>query len=276
MKIYVGVESITDEDGHIRPRIVIWHDGRRFEIQKILEERYMELGFLAPPDVIDDETKCGVIKEILDKYSPISEWDYLNFTMNMARAKGALWSAVETFAQIKKNGWTRLNHKIEHLSEPSITVLFQAYEDFCNLLKARNLVEYDDQLLMVFDLLKSDPTLFDKMGFRHIVVDEFQDTDLPQIKLLQEMINTPKFKSFLAVGDDSQAIFSFRNTSPEYLIDFFNYFGNIRCRGELPHDPDIHRAVHGLQKHCKQHRQRKADQRRKNFAFRKILSFFHL
>ncbi len=39
MKIYVGVESITDEDGHIRPRIVIWHDGRRFEIQKILEER---------------------------------------------------------------------------------------------------------------------------------------------------------------------------------------------------------------------------------------------
>jgi len=193
--------------------------------QKILEERYMELGFLAPPDVIDDETKCGVIKEILDKYSPISEWDYLNFTMNMARAKGALWSAVETFAQIKKNGWTRLNHKIEHLSEPSITVLFQAYEDFCNLLKARNLVEYDDQLLMVFDLLKSDPTLFDKMGFRHIVVDEFQDTDLPQIKLLQEMINTPKFKSFLAVGDDSQAIFSFRNTSPEYLIDFFNYFG---------------------------------------------------
>ena len=39
MKIYVGVESYTDEIGHIRPRIVHWQDGRRFEIQKILDER---------------------------------------------------------------------------------------------------------------------------------------------------------------------------------------------------------------------------------------------
>ena len=39
MKVYVAVESYTDEFGHTRPRIVIWQDGRRFEIQKVLEER---------------------------------------------------------------------------------------------------------------------------------------------------------------------------------------------------------------------------------------------
>ena len=39
MKVYVAVESYTDELGHTRPCIVVWHDGRRFEIQKILEER---------------------------------------------------------------------------------------------------------------------------------------------------------------------------------------------------------------------------------------------
>ncbi len=39
MKMYVGVESYTDESGHTRPRFVYWCDGRRFEVQKILDER---------------------------------------------------------------------------------------------------------------------------------------------------------------------------------------------------------------------------------------------
>ena len=39
MKVYVGVESYTDEIGRIRPKIVCWEDGRRFEIQQVLEER---------------------------------------------------------------------------------------------------------------------------------------------------------------------------------------------------------------------------------------------
>ena len=36
MKVYVGVESYTDEGGHVSPHIVHWLDGRRFEIQKVL------------------------------------------------------------------------------------------------------------------------------------------------------------------------------------------------------------------------------------------------
>ena len=39
MKVYVGVETYTDEGGHVRPQKVHWRDGRRFEIQKVLEER---------------------------------------------------------------------------------------------------------------------------------------------------------------------------------------------------------------------------------------------
>ena len=39
MKVYVGVESYTDEAGHTLPRQIIWEDGRRFEIQKVLDER---------------------------------------------------------------------------------------------------------------------------------------------------------------------------------------------------------------------------------------------
>ena len=192
--------------------------------QSILEEHYEELGFLAPPRVIEDETKCSIIKGIMDHLPKVAEWDYLNFSMNEYSVKGALWSMIDAFALIKKNNFTRWNHNFT-LSEPSINTIFDAYEEFNQKLYGANLVEYDDQIAFVFQLLQKNPTLFDNMGFEHIIVDEFQDTDLQQINLLKEMIDTENFKSFMAVGDDSQAIFSFRDTSPEYLIHFFDYFG---------------------------------------------------
>ena len=51
MKIYVGVESYTDEIGHTRPRFVHWKDGRRFEIQTILDERRTVSGDLGGQSV---------------------------------------------------------------------------------------------------------------------------------------------------------------------------------------------------------------------------------
>lgn len=193
--------------------------------QSIIDERYTELGFLSSPTVIEDENKCSIVKRILDRYDEIKEFDYVNFTMNEGYAtKGALWSVIEAFAQIKEKGYDRLNNPFA-LSEPSKDILFAAYEDFNNTMKSQGYIEYADQLQLVFELLKLDPTLFDKMGFKHIIVDEFQDTDLQQIELLNQMIDTPSHESFMAVGDDSQAIFSFRNTSPEFLINFGKYFG---------------------------------------------------
>jgi len=193
--------------------------------QNIIDERYTELGYLSAPTVIEDENKCGLIKAVLDHYDEIKELDYVNFTMNEGyAAKGALWSVAEMFTQIKEKEYDRINNPFP-LSEPSKDILFAAYEEFNNAMKLQGYIEYADQLQLVFELLKLDPTLFDKMGFKHIIVDEFQDTDLQQIELLKQMIDTPSHESFMAVGDDSQAIFSFRNTSPEYLINFGKYFG---------------------------------------------------
>ena len=57
---------------------------------------------------------------------------------------------------------------------------------------------------MVLDMLSSNPYYFDKYGWKHILVDECQDTSENQFKLLQYMANTPSFESLMVVGDDSQ------------------------------------------------------------------------
>ncbi len=60
------------------------------------------------------------------------------------------------------------------------------------------------------------------MGIKHVIVDEFQDSNEGQMDFIKTIIDTPNFESLMVVGDDSQAIFGFRDTSPKYIIDFYD------------------------------------------------------
>lgn len=207
----------------------------------LISEHYQELNFTAPPRIIPDATKTGIINEILDRYPEVKEWNYGSFSDLEATYGGAgRYSNKATdklktiFAEIKKEGYTLENNPYRDTpldrsgktyTAESINAIFQMYDAFQAEMMHRNMIEFDDQINLVFELLEMHPTLMDEEGFKHIIVDEFQDTDYPQIQLLQRMINNANFVSFMAVGDDSQAIFGFRHTSPKYMINFGEYFG---------------------------------------------------
>ena len=203
--------------------------------QEIINNNYEELGYSRKPRVIPDEVKRGIINRIIDQFPHITGWNYganaSTKIWNYSTTKTAFAAAERDFALIKKEKYTRDTFDQRYANAHEYTsadldILFLMYEEYQRQLKDRALLEYDDQLGEVERLLKIHPTLFEEMGFEHIIVDEFQDTDFPQIELLQKMIDTTKFKSLMCVGDDSQSIFAFRHTSPEYMINFENYFGN--------------------------------------------------
>ena len=75
------------------------------------------------------------------------------------------------------------------------------------------------------DLLQKNPYYFEDFGYRHIMVDEYQDTSPTEFELLKVLIDSPDFESFMVVGDDSQSIFSFQGSSPEYIINFYEKLG---------------------------------------------------
>ena len=208
--------------------------------QNIIVNHYAELGYVDAPRILPEEKKKHIINALIDKYPKITGWD--NGQMSDSRfakgkyTKSALTMASRLFAIIKKKELTadivrgRGNdcpYEFYGYTDNDINTIFAAYNDFQSQLKAQNLLEFDDQLILVNKLYSMHPSLFEEMGFKHIMVDEFQDTDLPQIKLLQKMIDTTTFKSFMAVGDDAQAIFGFRDTSPEFMINFEQYFGHF-------------------------------------------------
>lgn len=98
--------------------------------------------------------------------------------------------------------------------------------EYDDCLHKSNLIEYADQELLIFELLKKNPFYFEDYGFEHIIVDEFQDTSQLQFEILKNIINSSlEFKSFLVVGDDSQSIFGFRGSDPRFIIEFEKKLG---------------------------------------------------
>ena len=86
-----------------------------------------------------------------------------------------------------------------------------------------NKIDYEDQLRLILKLKAFG--VFEDLPYRHIVVDEFQDSNGNQISLILEMAKAAKeLESIVVVGDELQAIYGFRDATPENLIKFSDYF----------------------------------------------------
>ena len=217
----------------------------------ILSRNYEALGFNAEPKVIDDIERSRIIADLLEK-ADIEGLNYRSFTANTKYVKGALAVASRVFQIVKAYGYSvyqadlvreKMGPDVRFCRHDAVEQLIRLYDQYDETLRQANLVEYDDQILMVFELLAQDPFLLDEYGFRHITVDEFQDSNEKNIELLKHLIQAPSFESLMVVGDDAQAIFSFRDTSPRYIIDFEKYIErdvedvflleNHRCTPEI-------------------------------------------
>ena len=94
------------------------------------------------------------------------------------------------------------------------------FADYTDRKAGRNLVDYDDLLLFWQALLDSAPTLADRIAglYDHILVDEYQDTNLLQARVLKGMCRA--HQNITVVGDDAQSIYSFRGASFRNILDF--------------------------------------------------------
>ena len=91
------------------------------------------------------------------------------------------------------------------------------YDRYDATLRAYQAVDFDDLIRLPAELLDSHAELRDKWQnrLRHVLVDEYQDTNLAQYQLLRKL--TGVRASFTAVGDDDQAIYGWRGASADNL-----------------------------------------------------------
>jgi DNA helicase-2/ATP-dependent DNA helicase PcrA len=99
-----------------------------------------------------------------------------------------------------------------------LTDLARAYRLYQTELARQQAAEFSDFILRAARLMETDPAVAKRWQdrFDHILVDEFQDTNLAQFRLLQQLAG-PK-GNLVVVGDDDQAIYRFRGASDRYLL----------------------------------------------------------
>jgi DNA helicase II / ATP-dependent DNA helicase PcrA len=106
--------------------------------------------------------------------------------------------------------------------------LARVYRTSERLLRERKLHTFGAQLLQAVELLRSDAELLGRMRdqYRHILVDEFQDTNIAQLELLWLLAGDRR--NIVAVGDDDQAIYRFRGASFGSFTIFLRKFCGTR------------------------------------------------
>jgi DNA helicase-2/ATP-dependent DNA helicase PcrA len=102
------------------------------------------------------------------------------------------------------------------------------FADYVERKATRNLVDYDDLLLYWATMLDAAPALADKVAglFDHILVDEYQDTNVLQARILRGMCR--RHGNVTVVGDDAQSIYSFRGAEVRNILDFPAQFPGAR------------------------------------------------
>jgi len=144
--------------------------------------------------IFDADDQLVLIKRVIDE-KKINNKDYRPRVVHAAisKAKNDL---------IKPDEYPILSHRDE-----TIKTIYEAYQAY---LVASNALDFDDMLLYTADLLESKPEIREKYAqrFRHILVDEFQDTNQAQYYLLHYLASI--HQNIFVVGDEDQSIYRWR------------------------------------------------------------------
>ena len=95
------------------------------------------------------------------------------------------------------------------------------YRDYAARKRETNAMDFDDLLTNLLRLLQEQPDIRSELQerFAHVLVDEYQDTNLPQEQIIA-LLAGGRECSLMAVGDDAQSIYSWRGADVKHILDF--------------------------------------------------------
>jgi DNA helicase-2/ATP-dependent DNA helicase PcrA len=107
---------------------------------------------------------------------------------------------------------------------PTEELYAEAYGHYQRRLKAANAMDFDDLIMMTVHLLQAFPDVREtyRRRFRHVLVDEYQDTNHAQYALIRELCDDET--DLMVVGDSDQSIYAFRGASIRNILEFEDDF----------------------------------------------------
>ena len=116
-------------------------------------------------------------------------------------------------------------HMVGSFFEQTVADVYRSYE---RELHRMNAMDFDDLLVRAVNVLELFPEVREVYanGFRHVLVDEYQDTNHAQYRWLQLLAG--EHRNLMVVGDDSQAIYGFRGADIRNILEFEDTFPDAK------------------------------------------------
>ena len=174
---------------------------------RILRSHIGVLGFESGFVIYDSADTKTVMKECY-KELDIDEKNYpFRSVLSMiSRAKDEMLSPDDFYKEVK--------------GDYRKTRIGEIYELYQKKLKSNNALDFDDILFFAVKLLEENPDILGKYQdrFKYIMVDEYQDTNNSQYKLVSMLAE--KYRNICVVGDDDQSIYKFRGANIQNILNF--------------------------------------------------------
>ena len=185
---------------------------------RILRVESDKIGFTSDFTIYDEADSRSLLKSIIKEmglsektYKPAAVHARISMAKNQLIGVDSYGSDSDIFSQNKRAGM------------PEIAKIYREYVQRCKL---ANAMDFDDLLVHTYRLFVERNDVLKKYGkiFKYIMVDEYQDTNYVQKKILTLLYNAMEEKAICAVGDDSQSIYSFRGANIENILSFTRDF----------------------------------------------------
>ncbi len=183
---------------------------------RLLKEFGEKIGIKPEFTVIDEDDRKKIIKELIKDN-------------NLDPKKVQVSFVGYFFSQCKQELLGPDESKTKFSEYPPF--MHKLYSQYEQKLKNNNNVDFDDLIYKTYLVLSQNTDVQKELHHRwsHIMVDEYQDTNHAQFKILEllspdKLLQEEKYRSIFVVGDDAQSIYGFRGSRVELILEFGKHY----------------------------------------------------
>lgn len=173
---------------------------------RILRKEIDKLDYKKNFVIYDEEDQLRTIKQTMEK---------LNINKEQFQPKKVATIISSLKSEVIDSG--TYQKQAQEFFEKTISEIYKTYQQ---TLKKNNALDFDDLIMLTVQLFEKFPEILEKYQkkFKYILVDEYQDTNPVQYRLIKLL--SSKYKNLCVVGDDAQSIYSFRNADFRNILNF--------------------------------------------------------
>lgn len=181
---------------------------------KLLRMECDKLGYERSFSIYDDGDQMKVIAELLKEHG-MSERGMPKREMK-ERISGAKNKSLDAARYLEAN----------YADDDGLTQ--KVYRSYCKRLMVANAMDFDDLILKTIELFETFPDVLEKYRakFRYVLVDEYQDTNMPQYRLIELLCRA--HGNLCVVGDDDQSIYGWRGADVNNILSFEKDFSGAK------------------------------------------------